>query len=133
MDEGKQTLIDIIIGIIIFAILFVCLGLLWNGTRGIFIIGVIIGAAASVVLAIQMYHTVERTLDMEEKGAVAYSKKKSIIRLLIMAVMLVLAVTISGEFMTLGVLMGMLCLKFSAYIQPLTHKYISSKFINKGR
>lgn len=133
MDDGKQTLIDLIIGIVVLTILFVLIGLLWKGQRWHFVSGVLIGAVVSVLMAIHMYRTILKAVDLEEKGAISLSRRNSVIRLFIVAVLLGLAVLFVSEFMAFGILMGFFCLKFSAYIQPLTHKFITKKILKKGR
>lgn len=133
MEEAKQTLIDMIIGIVFCDVLFMIPGFFWKGNRIYFIAGLILGAVAAVLAAVNMYHTIDKCLDLQEKSTVSYSKKTTVIRLLLMAVLLVLGMVFLGNAAAFGIFLGIFCLKFSAYIQPLTHKYITNKFFSKGR
>jgi len=125
MDEGRRTLVDMLVGIAIFAVLMAILGSFFKEVRWYFISGVVTGAVVAALLSFHMYRTVANCLDLDADEATSYTKRRAMVRLAIMVAVLVLAVFIGKEYMVLGSLMGMLCLKFSAYTQPLTHRFIN--------
>lgn len=89
-----------------------------------FAIGVLLGGSFSVFLARNMEVSIDCALDMDEESATKYLRKKTIIRYLLMIVVLVFTLTFPRLFNLIGVLLGILALKFSAYAQPITSKYI---------
>lgn len=133
MDEGKQTLIELLIGIGVCSCLFIIPGLFLKGYRLSFVIGVISGAVLAVGLAVHMFYSLSKTLDLPEEKAKGYARKMSLFRLLLLAGILMLMSFLGNRVQIAAMLLGILSLKFSAYLQPLTHKYIFNKFFNKGR
>ena len=131
----NPTMVELIIGILIFGILgvIVFLGLYMASVPverffddSIFqiIIGFIIGIIFSLILIIHMTASVERALEMGEQGALKHTRIMYIVRMaaliIVFAIMLLLGV---GNVFAL--LFGLLSLKLSAYMQPITHKVIS--------
>ncbi len=133
MDQGKQTLIELLIGIGVCACLLSIPGFFLKGYCLSFVLGVVSGAVLAVGLAVHMFHSLSRTLDLPKEKAAGYARKMSLIRLLILAAILMLAAFLGNTVQIAAMLLGVLSLKFSAYLQPLTHKYIFNKFFNKGR
>ena len=91
-----------------------------------FAVGLWIGIATAVGLAVHMYHSIDRALDMAPKDAEGYVRKAYLIR-----TVFILAVVGIVYFFHLGYVMatflGVLCLKFGAFLQPLMHK-LKKKF-----
>lgn len=131
----NPTMVELIIGILIFGIfgVIVFLGLYMASVpvEGFFddsifqiIIGFIIGIIFSLILIIHMTASVERALEMGEQGALKHTRIMYIVRMaaliIVFAIMLLLGV---GNVFAL--LFGLLSLKLSAYMQPITHKVIS--------
>ncbi|MBE5961083.1 MAG: hypothetical protein E7256_06795 [Lachnospiraceae bacterium] len=124
MHEGKQTFLELIIGIIFCSTLFSIPGFFWGGDRASYFLGLALGVAVAISMVVSMYRSIDRSLEMSEKDAVSYTKKKVLVRILIMVVAIFVVITNLETFHFLGALVGILSLKFSAYIQPLTHKFI---------
>lgn len=131
----NPTMIELIVGILVFGILgiIVFLGLYMASVPvesffddSIFqiITGFIIGIIFSLILIIHMTASVERALEMGEQGALKHTRIMYIVRMaaliIVFAIMLLLGV---GNVFAL--LFGLLSLKLSAYMQPITHKVIS--------
>lgn len=83
--------------------------------------GLWLGIAAALGLAVHMYCSIDRALDMPAGDAEKYMRKAYFIR-----TASILAVAAFVHFLKLGYVMatfiGMLCLKFGAFLQPLMHK-----------
>lgn len=133
MKEINETLQELIIGILITASLLLVGTFLFIGVHKELIIGIIFGSSVAVGLAIHMYKTIHKTIELGPDDAIKYTRKVAITRMLVMIIAIVVAMTFTKLFNVIGVLLGMMGLKVSAYIQPMTKKYITNKIRKKGR
>lgn len=133
MREEKMTFLELLIGIILFSALISVVGVILTEDKLAFFLGVVFGAAAAVVLCFHMYKTLEVTLDLDEEGAKKRARAMTGVRMLIMGATVFAALKLSGIFNIIGVILGILTLKFAAFFQPLLHKGITSKIFDKGR
>lgn len=127
MKNMNETLKDLIIGIVLFMLIVCIIGALVSNNKLSFILGDILGSFIAVLIAIHMNATIAKALHMNEEGAAKYTKKMSILRLIIMSCAVVVALTLPEVFNLIGTLLGILGLKVSAYLQPLTNRYITKK------
>ncbi len=127
MKEEKQTLCDLYFGIGIISILVAIIGAIILDSKLSFVLGVIYGAVVAVILVTHMYHSLERTLAYDEDGARKHAQKMTGIRMWIMLAAVVLAMYFGEYFHMAGVVLGILTLKVSAYMQPFIHRRITSK------
>ena len=132
MREEKRTFLELIIGIILFSVLFSVVGVMLTEDKLAFFLGVIFGGAVAAGLCLHMYKTLEVTLDMDEESASKRAKSMTGVRMLIMALAVFVAIQFSGTTSVIGVILGILTLKFAAFIQPLVCKVVTIIF-NKGR
>lgn len=133
MREEKQTLLDLYLGIGMLSILIAVIGVFIVEMKLKFVLGVCYGAIVAVVLVSHMYQGLERTLCYDEDGAKKHAQKMAGIRMWIMLAAVVLAMYLSEYFHLAGVVLGVLTLKVSAYIQPFVHRRITSKLYQKRR
>lgn len=124
MSDGKKTFQELLIGIALFAILFFIPGLIMKVDKLAYYLGLGLGILVAVLMTISMYTTIEKSLNMDQKSAMNYTKRNAIFRLLLIIVVLVAAVYINS-INVFSVVLGVLSLKLSAYLQPLTHKLFS--------
>ncbi len=127
MKNMNETLKDLIIGIVLSMIVVCIIGALVSNNKVAFILGDILGSIIAILLSIHLNATIARALDMNEEGAAKYTKKMSILRLIIMGCAVVVALTLPEVFNLIGTLLGILGLKISAYLQPLTNRFITKK------
>lgn len=119
----NETLAELIIGI--FASGMVVQVLMAVGNKGFTVMsaGLWLGLVGASLVAVHMYRTIDRSLDMLPEDAEKYTKRSYSIRALT-----ILAVSgITAYFKiecALGLLCGIFCLKFGAFLQPLTHKLL---------
>ncbi|MDE7297259.1 MAG: hypothetical protein K2N94_00335 [Lachnospiraceae bacterium] len=128
---ARETLRDMAVGIAIFSLIFAAAGgiiIRESWLRWVF--GVLLGGGTAGVLLWHLYITIDRVLDMDEESAGRYTKRSAMKRLLIAAAAFAAGGLLPQVFHIIGVLLGTFSLKFSAYLQPLTHKVI--KFFSKG-
>lgn len=131
MRETKQTLYELIAGIILCLLLFL-IGNIFVSNRLAYTLGLLIGGVIAGFMSNHMYQALEQAILYDEETAAKKVQKGTIIRVLVMMAGLVAALLLPEWISVIGVALGVLSLKFSAYLQPLTHKVLK-KFINKGR
>ena len=130
--NASETVRDMAVGLVICAAIFAAAGCLFMGGQWYrWVLGVLLGACAAGLMLRHLYTSIDRALDMDEEHASKYMKKSATLRILIAGAALAAGALVPGVFHVFGVFFGVLCLKFTAYLQPLTHKII--KFLSKGR
>ncbi len=100
----------------------------FRGMRLLFAGGFWIGIAVAALLAVHMHCSIDHALDMSPKDAESYMRRAYLIRAAV-----ILLVAAGVKYLHLGYVMayfvGVLCLKFGAFLQRLLH--LSQK--KKGR
>ena len=150
LKTQNEALADLILGILIFGILVVFVGLFVAPDKAAFVLGAVLGTATSVIRAVHMAVTLDRQLDYGEKDARAYAARNYGIRYLIMiAVLLVSARVLREGFISMdlaknivviktvsgmaGAVIGLFSMKPAAILSPQIHKYIYTRIFGKGR
>ena len=124
----NETLTELLTGIFVAGAVIQVVELLiaavhpeFTGSVSSFAMGFWIGIVAALGLAVHMYRSIDRALDMAPGDAEKYMRKAYLLRT--MAILLVAGLV---HFLNLGYVMaaflGILCLKFGAFLQPLMHK-----------
>ncbi len=89
--------------------------------RADFALGLWIGVATALVLAVHLYRSIDRALDMPPGDAEKYMRKAYMTRTVV--ILLVAGVTCYFKIgYVMAVFLGMLCLKFGAFLEPLMYK-----------
>ncbi len=131
-SEAEETLLDLILGCLVYSLVFEVIGLIFVENKLTFSLGLLMGTAAAIGLSISMYRSVEKAVTMEPGQASRSMTLASIIRMLV-----ILAVAWLGMHFTWisfpGILVGILGLKVSAYLHVYTNVYITKKLLKKGR
>lgn len=127
MREEKQTLFEMMVGIVGSTVLFSIIGAIFAPNKATFVLGVCFGGALAVAILLQLYRSLDKTLAMDERAAEKYAVRASIFRLVIMCVALGVGILLPRVFSALGILIGLLGLKVCAYTQPIVHKIIVKK------
>ena len=128
----NEALIDLILGILIFGMMVMLVGLFVAPDRLAFVLGIVLGTASSVVRAVHMSVTLDRQLDYWEKDARAYAMKNYMIRYLILIAVLLVSVALGTSGMA-GAVIGIFLMKPAAVLSPQIHKYIYTRIFGKGR
>ena len=131
MQNTKHTLYELLAGIVFFFLLFL-LGNIFASNRTAYTLGLLMGCIIAGIMSMHMYHALEQAMLYDEETAAKKVQKGTMLRFLLMIAGLVAALVFPEWISVIGVALGVLSLKFSAYLQPLTHKVIQN-FINKGR
>ena len=132
LKTQNEALIDLILGILIFGVLVMLVGLFVASDKLAFVLGVMLGTASSVVRAVHMSVTLERQLDYGEKDARAYAARNYMIRYLFLIVVLLISVALGTSGMA-GAVIGIFLMKPAAILSPQIHKYIYTRIFGKGR
>lgn len=123
----NDTLAELITGILIMGVLIQVIDILicvlnpqFHGAIPQFALGFWIGIATAVGLSIHMYRSIDRALDMYTEDAEKYMRKAYLFRT---AAILVMAgvVTYFDTGYVMAFFLGVLCLKFGAFLEPLIH------------
>ena len=129
--NARQTLFDMALGLIVCAAVIAVVGSIFAGQAYCWVLGVLLGVAVAGLMLRHLYVSLDRALDMDGEHASKYMKKSAVLRILMAGAGLFIAALFPKIFHIFGVLFGLLCLKFTAYLQPLTHKV--TKILSKGR
>lgn len=116
----NRTLFELETGILIFGI-FCQICLLPFGQRAYWSAGLWVGILTAAFAAFHMWRGLDRGLDLCEKEAVSYLSRQNIIRYLVIVLVMILTAA-SGKANPLTAFLGIMGLKVSAYMQPLTKR-----------
>ncbi len=130
-SETDEKLSEIVAGILlsggIIQVLFFVAEFFYSqfrSSRASFAAGLWIGVAAAVALALHMYRSIDRALEMEQEEAEQYMHRVYLIRAAVIVVMAALLwYTKAGSVM--ASFLGIFCLISGTRLQPLVHKIMS--------
>lgn len=131
MQDEKRTLYELLAGIVLCTLIFL-VGILFVTNKPAYVIGLLTGGILAVGMSSHMYKSLQQAMLYDEETAAKKVQKGTILRYVFMLAGLVAALLLPNYISIIGVALGVLSLKFSAYLQPLTHKVLQN-FINKGR
>ena len=110
-----RTLAELIFGIILVSAVLAVIGGIFLPGRWYFLGGILVGAIAASLLVINMYDTIDASLEMNEKRARSYASRHAVLRILITGVLLALAIWID-IYAFVGVALGVASLKVSGLL-----------------
>ncbi|MBO5057316.1 MAG: hypothetical protein J5988_03490 [Eubacterium sp.] len=120
ITKMNRTLFELLTGIMIFGI--ICqLFVFWVKDRADYSAGLWIGILTAGISAYHMWRSLDRGLDLGEKGAVNYLSRQNIIRYVFITVVLI-ATAVTGIGNPLSAFLGIMGLKVSAYMNAFTRK-----------
>ena len=122
---------DLLLGNILFLVLGEVIFFLFFGMNKGVLLGYLKGAVFSMFMVIHMAVSIEESVRMDENSALKYIRKHYIIRVIAMIILFVI-VWYTEAVNLASMMFGILILKLSAYIQPVTNR-LTSKFLSKGR
>lgn len=119
----NRTLREMLVGIGISGFIALILCLIFSNDVLFDCVGLLAGILGASFMAIHMGYTIEDAVLLDEKGAIAYTRKMTCIRYgVICAIVIIIGITKVGS--SVMCVIGVLLLKAGAYMQPLVHKYI---------
>ena len=117
MDQVKETLKGVFVGMLIYALLVEAVGIFFSGDILAYTLGLLVGTAVAVCLMIHIAYTLDKGLDMQENQAVKYTRRQSLIRLGIMLAALLIGV-IFDQINFISLVLGLLGIKIGALTAP---------------
>lgn len=131
MNEEQQTYFEMMVGIAFSTVVIMLVGILIG--KFSFVLGALMGGVVAAITLWHLFRSLNKTLNLSAQEAEKYGTTSAIIRLGIMGLAIVIAIVFPKVFHVLGVALGMLTLKFSAYLQPVFHKIITKNKKRKVR
>lgn len=124
----NETLLDLIIGILLFGVIAAILGMIITGDGLWYLSGNVAGVIIAIGICFHMLASIDDVLHMDPKSANQYMIKRAIIRFLIMAVAAIVAIKVHFSCF-LGMVTALLGIKFAALLQPFIHNHITIKIL----
>lgn len=126
LKEINSALPGLVLGIVAFGVLCQVLGFFLVNDKADFSIGLWIGILTAIFMAFHMAFSLNLTVERDEKGAQASAIRQNVIRYFVVVIIFgVLMVTRFGN--PLAAFVGVMGLKFSAYVQPMLSKKSQNK------
>lgn len=120
IQKMNRTLFELETGILIFAVICQIILLPFHD-RASYSMGLWIGVLTAMFCAFHMWRSLDKGLELGEKGAVSYLSRQNIIRYILIAVILIGTASLGiGDPITAFI--GIMGLKVSAYMQFLTKR-----------
>ena len=133
MAKEKKSLLTLEINMVCLIFIESIFGLYFTNNIQRFMLGIVIGSIGAFLFLKSLYSSIDISLDLAENDAVKYFKKKAIQRTLLLAGIISGAILLARFISVVSVFISLMNVKFSAYLQPLTNKYVLTKFSEKGR
>lgn len=124
MDSLKRTVLELLLGIAIFGILFEGVGMLFVKDRLACSVGMLYGMLIAAAMTLHMAYNLNEALNWDEEQA-----KKSVRKGAVLRYFCIVLATVAFAYFRLGNILacwfGIMTLKTAAYIQPFVHKWIN--------
>ena len=127
LRQKNRTLLEMYIGIFFLGIVCQIVGAFLVKDQAMYARSLWFGIALAAVNLLQMYRTLDRALDFDEKTAHNSIFRGYIIRYGIIVVFMVI-IMLTKVMNPLIVFMAYMSLKVTAFLQPLTHKLCNKLF-----
>ena len=118
MSKDKQTLLRLIAGNLLYAAVVSGIGAFIVQDAMRFTLGVFLSAIGASVVAVHLYCSLQKSIDMGEYEAARRETKQAAVRMCITIAVVGFGLLNPQWFHPLGVVLGMFALKISAYVQP---------------
>ena len=122
MKTAKISLLEVIIGIWLLAILVIFAGVFFVSNPLSYVLGEVVGSATASLMMLHLYRSLDIELDLPEEKAVNHAKFTSVVRSLIEIAVLAGSFFIAEWVMPYTVLAGLLARKFAAMLVPLMER-----------
>lgn len=129
LNELNETLLDLLIGTILFDVVMGILGIIITKFNLFYLIGIAAGTAEAVIFSFLMLYFIDGALDMEPKSANSYILKGTMIRYFITIITGIIAINLH-IYCFIGVVLALLGIKVSAFMQPFVNLYITKRMID---
>ncbi|MGN0438069.1 MAG: ATP synthase subunit I [Lachnospiraceae bacterium] len=132
MSQVRKTLNGFFLGIGIYTGVMLLIGLFIFHDRLSYGLGLLFGSVVAVLVMIHIVHTLDKALDMPEQQAVKYTRRQAFLRLGMMLIALIVALSVPW-FHFVAVVIGMLGLKIGSFLASfLLKKMYPDEFVTKS-
>lgn len=121
-DPAKETLYHLLIGIAVIGAVCEIILLFLCKNRLAATIGLLLGLWVAVVNSVYIYRSLGKALELDEKNSVKAMRGPVLVRYCFMGIALSLALLYQEIISPVGVILGILSMKLSAYVQPFFMK-----------
>ena len=127
MDSLKRTVLELLLGIVLFGLLFEVVGLFLVKDKIAHSIGIACGMLIAAGMAVHMAYNIDDALNWDAETAARTLKRGSMLRYgAVVLITMLLAYLKIGNVISCFV--GIMTLKTAAYTQPIVHKVINKIF-----
>lgn len=124
MRNINKTVWELLLGILFSGIVLEIAGTMIVRDKLYYTIGLGAGVLLAVFMTFSIHSSVVKAVDAGERGAKAKMITSYVFRtVLVVAVIIIVGVMKLGNIV--GLLLGIMTLKVAAYIQPITHKFLT--------
>lgn len=127
MNSLERTVLELLLGILVFGILFELPGIWWAKEKAAYSVGILCGVLIAGVLTIHMARSLDAALDWDAEHAKRSVRSSAILRYFGVAAALALFAWFQVGNL-LACFLGIMTLKAAAYTQPLMHKLLNRIF-----
>lgn len=122
-----RTLLELIAGMLPYGLICEAAGAFFVKRIGYYSLGLGLGILTAMAMAWHMWYSLDRAFELNQDGAAKYLTTRNLLRYAAVAV--VLGVIMAFDFANpIAAFIGIMGLKVSAYLQPLTHKCFKKLF-----
>ena len=125
-DASHQMIKELIIGILIHGCVFFILGIIFMRPIWLYVLSLLVGLAGACALVYNMYISLGKALDMNSNKARSYVTLYSFLRLGGACALMIIGMLIDWTAFV-GVAIGLISIKVSAFLNPLIKKYFRCK------
>ncbi|MBP5249490.1 MAG: hypothetical protein J6Z46_05740 [Lachnospiraceae bacterium] len=136
-DKGRRTLFELMAGIVLLDLIaligniFIKNGNAFVKNRLAYTLGIILGMTVALLMALHMYKTLEKAILCDKERAKSKTRLAAFLRMLMMVASLAAAALFPDYISIIALMIGILAMKASALMQPLTDKFVL-KILSKG-
>ncbi len=121
-----KVLKELFLGIGVSSVIFMAVGAIFLRPVWLYILFVLLGAIGAAVSAYNMYDTLDRALDLNRDDAKKFSTVRSILRIVVCMIILIVSINIDVVAFV-GAVLGYFSLKISAFLNPFIKRVLYGK------
>ena len=131
MSQVKKTVVGFLLGIGIYTGMMELIGLCFFRDKVSYTLGLLFGSVVAVLVMVHIVKTLDKALDLQEQQAVKYTRRQALLRLGIMLIALIVALSVE-QLNFIAVVIGMLGLKLGSFLAAfLLKKIYPEEFVTK--
>lgn len=128
--ESRKVLMELYMGIAVHVLAFMLIGAVFMRPVWIYELALLVGGAASCLMMFNVYDCLDRALEMQAKSAKSFMTVRVLLRLIIRLGLMVAGIMLHWTAFV-GVVVGLLAPKTSAYLNPRIKKLLGRYRNNK--